>query len=141
MQRTVDKFGTISLVVNNAALNRRRTTPLASMEVWRGVMDVNLLASMNLTRLVIPFLIRHAVLSGAAAPLPATTGPAIVYINTNYCNSRQQVLPGIAPVRAHAAQKCALKRGPLPVCGVRCMLAARASSYVHPSHCGPPRST
>ncbi len=97
VERACARFGTLSCVVSNAAINRRKTTALASMDIWRSVMDTNLLAAMNLARATAPYLIRHAVLSAAALG-PAAESPALVFVNTNYANAKQQVLPGIAPV-------------------------------------------
>lgn len=96
VDRVAKHFGTLTLVVNNAGINRRKSSVLASMDVWRSVMETNLLAAMNLTRACLPYLIRHAVV---ASGVPSPTNPALVFINTNYANPRQQVLPGIAPVQ------------------------------------------
>lgn len=122
--RTASTFGTITLVVSNAAINRRKVTVLASMEIWKSVMDTNLIAAMNLARVSLPYLIRHAVLSGSSAGCPAATSPALVFVNTSYANVKQQVLPGIAPVRCPPLL--------LPVCGsVRGSLCVSMRVHAH----------
>lgn len=61
VESAVRTFGTLSLVVSNAGVNRRRNAALCagSGQVWEDVTAVNLLAAMHLTRLALPHLIRH----------------------------------------------------------------------------------
>lgn len=69
VERTVESFGTLSVVVSNAGVNRRRNAALCqdSGKVWEDVTAVNLLAGMHLTRVAAPHLMRHAHLSARPA--------------------------------------------------------------------------
>jgi len=91
VRKTVEKFGTVTVVVSNAGTNRRRVAALADMKTWRDVMDVDLLAAMNLTRLSLPFLIRHAKLT----KLPEK--PIVAFVSTRYAHHRGARMPGISP--------------------------------------------
>jgi NAD(P)-dependent dehydrogenase (short-subunit alcohol dehydrogenase family) len=104
VERTTTAWGTLSLVVNNAAMNRRKSSVLAGMDIWKSVVETNLIGAMCLTRNVLPHLVRHALISRAQG---SETSSAMVYINTMLAHHRNQVLPGIAPV---SAVSCAVVR-------------------------------
>jgi len=89
----VEQLGTLSVVVNNAGTNRRKSTALASIEVWEEVVQTNLLASMHLTSLTLPHLLRHAKHS-------ASKSSFLVFINSNYANPSAPTLPGTAVYNA-----------------------------------------
>ena len=89
--RTVEHFGTLTIVVSNAGTNRRRVAALADMKTWRDVLDVDLLAAMNLTRLSLPFLIRHAKLSALGDK------PIMAFVSTRYAHHKGARMPGISP--------------------------------------------
>ena len=89
-------WGTISVVVNNAGINRRRTMALSDVKVWRAIIETNLISSMLLSQLTLPHLIRHSLLSRANG---TNTGAALVFINSTSGNHKQPVVPGTAPVR------------------------------------------
>ena len=57
----------MSTVVFNAGINRRCVTALSEPEVWLRVVETNLISAANLTRLALPYLIRHSLFTRAAA--------------------------------------------------------------------------
>jgi len=91
VQKTVEHFGTVTLVVSNAGTNRRRVAALADLKTWKDVMDVDLLAAMNLTRLTLPYLMRHARMSKLGDK------PIVSYVSTRYAHHKGSRMPGIAP--------------------------------------------
>jgi 3-oxoacyl-[acyl-carrier protein] reductase len=69
--RTVDEFGRIDILVNNAAISRRSAVTRVTDEEWADVIRVNLTGPMFVTRAVVPVMKRHGggvilnVISGA----------------------------------------------------------------------------
>lgn len=90
----VSTWGTISAVVSNAGINRRRTTMLSDPSVWAQVINTNLTSSVNLTRLALPHLVRHSLLSLANG---TKTGASLIFMNSTSGNSKQTPTAGIAP--------------------------------------------
>jgi len=57
LDATVEKFGGVDIVVNNAGTNRRADEPhLLSDEAWRDVIDTNLTSMHNVTSLAFPLM-------------------------------------------------------------------------------------
>jgi 3-oxoacyl-[acyl-carrier protein] reductase len=54
VRETLDRFGRIDILVNNAALARSTRFPVLSVDEWRLAMEVNLTAPFRLTRAVFP---------------------------------------------------------------------------------------
>lgn len=82
--------GRLHVVVSNAGTNRRRVAALSDMQTWTDVMDVDLMAAMNLTRFTIPHLL-------ANAQLPQTQKPFVVFVSTRYAHPKGVRMPGISP--------------------------------------------
>lgn len=92
VQKAVEHFGTLTVVVSNAGTNRRRPAALSGMKVWNEVMNVDLLAAMNLTRLSLPWLLRHARLSQNKA-----VKPTMSFVSTGYAHPKGVRMPGLSP--------------------------------------------
>lgn len=54
VQRTLDRFGRIDILVNNAALARSTRLPDLTLDEWRTTMEVNLTAPFRLIKAVLP---------------------------------------------------------------------------------------
>lgn len=54
VQRTLDRFGRVDILVNNAALARSTRFPVLSAEEWREALEVNMTAPFLLTKAVLP---------------------------------------------------------------------------------------
>jgi NAD(P)-dependent dehydrogenase (short-subunit alcohol dehydrogenase family) len=54
VSRTLDRFGRVDILVNNAALARSTRFPDLSVEEWREALEVNLTAPFLLTKAVLP---------------------------------------------------------------------------------------
>jgi 3-oxoacyl-[acyl-carrier protein] reductase len=91
VRKTIEHFGTVTVVVSNAGTNRRRVAPLADIKTWKDIMDVDLIAAMNLTRLTLPYLIRHAKLS------KLDQKPLLAFVSTRYAHHKGSRMPGISP--------------------------------------------
>jgi NAD(P)-dependent dehydrogenase (short-subunit alcohol dehydrogenase family) len=88
----VRTFGTLSCVVSNAGTNRRRVAALADMKNWREVVEVDLLSAMNLTRLCLPYLLRHAKLTSPHSGRK----PSLVFVSTGYAHPKGIAMNGLA---------------------------------------------
>jgi len=89
VQTAVDTFGTLTCVVVNAGTNRRRVAALADMKSWREVVEVDQMAAMNLGRLSLPWLIRHA-------KQTKVLRPSLVFISTGYAHPKGVSMNGLA---------------------------------------------
>ncbi len=56
---TLDRFGRIDILVNNAALRRNTPLPELSLDEWREVMEVNLNGPFLCSRAAIPHMVRQ----------------------------------------------------------------------------------
>jgi 3-oxoacyl-[acyl-carrier protein] reductase len=54
--RVGDLWGSLNILVNNAGINRDRTLRKADPEVWRSVIDVDLMGVVHCTREALPYL-------------------------------------------------------------------------------------
>jgi len=93
VEQIFQSFGTLSVVISNAGTNRRKSSALADINVWEDVLRINLLSAMDITRLCLPHLLRHAKHSSDRSSY-------LVYINSNYASSRAPTLPGTAVYNA-----------------------------------------
>ena len=92
VERTVATFGTLSVVISNAGVNRRRNAALCqdSGKVWEDVTAVNLLAGMHLARVTAPHLMRHAHLSANPA------GTMVCFVNSHCTSLRCHTFGAVA---------------------------------------------
>jgi len=58
-QTTIDSFGRIDVLVNNAGINMRSSSLEMKLEDWQRVMDVNLNGTLHCCRAVLPHMIRQ----------------------------------------------------------------------------------
>src|SRR5260370_9536460 len=56
VRRTLERFGRVDILVNNAALARSTRFPDLSADEWRAALEVNLTAPFLLTRAVLPVM-------------------------------------------------------------------------------------
>jgi hypothetical protein len=52
----VESLGNINILINNAGVNRRRSSLVSSRDVWTQTMDINLSACMHATRVALPYM-------------------------------------------------------------------------------------
>eukprot|EP01104_Vermistella_antarctica_P013691 TRINITY_DN4186_c0_g1_i1.p1 TRINITY_DN4186_c0_g1~~TRINITY_DN4186_c0_g1_i1.p1 ORF type:complete len:418 (-),score=69.36 TRINITY_DN4186_c0_g1_i1:58-1311(-) len=88
VESTVAEFGTISAVISNAGINKRKSSALASIDIWEYVVQVNLVSAMHLTALTLPYLIRHSTRTRDPS------GSQLVFMNTILATGTTQSTPG-----------------------------------------------
>ena len=59
VRETVDRFGRVDILINNAAVARSTRFPELTAEEWRATVDVNLTVPFLFTKLVYPFMKEH----------------------------------------------------------------------------------
>lgn len=74
VERTLDRFGTIDFLVNNAGWGTKASVHKARVKDWEQTLRVNLLAPMILSRLVLPTLTARQ--SGAIVNISSISGRA-----------------------------------------------------------------
>ncbi len=72
VQATLDKFGQIDVLMNNAGINKLSPVWEMEDETWRLVIDVNLTGTFNCTRAVLPHMIERK--SGAIISMSSSAG-------------------------------------------------------------------
>ncbi len=59
IEKIVAEFGTIDILVNNAGINRDKTLLNMTPEEWYEVIEVNLTGTFNLTKAVLPYMLKR----------------------------------------------------------------------------------
>ena len=86
----IDKFGRIDVLVNNAGITRDGLIMRMKKEDFEAVIDVNLVGTFNVTRNVIPYMIKQR--SGRIISLSSVVGVAGNAGQTNYSASKAGVI-------------------------------------------------
>ena len=74
VERTLDRFGTIDFLINNAGWGTKANVPKARVKDWEQTLRVNLLAPMILSQLVLPTLTARQ--GGAVVNIASISGRA-----------------------------------------------------------------
>lgn len=85
VDRVIEKWGAINVLVNNAGIHES-----ADPESWDKTLDVNLRATMGLTRLALPYLEKAG--SGAVINIASIAGLMGVAGSAAYCASKHGVM-------------------------------------------------
>ena len=90
VKETIEKFGKIDVLVNNAGITRDGLIMRMKKEDFESVIDVNLVGTFNVTRNVIPHMIKQRV--GRIVNLASVVGVAGNAGQTNYSASKAGVI-------------------------------------------------
>lgn len=90
VKETIEKFGRIDVLVNNAGITRDGLIMRMKKEDFEAVIDINLTGTFNVTRNVIPYMIKQK--SGRIINLSSVVGVAGNAGQTNYSASKAGVI-------------------------------------------------
>ena len=90
IKETIEKFGKIDVLVNNAGITRDGLIMRMKKEDFESVIDVNLVGTFNVTRNVIPHMIKQR--AGRIVNLASVVGVAGNAGQTNYSASKAGVI-------------------------------------------------
>jgi len=89
VQECVKQLGNLNVLVNNAGVNRRRSTLSASSDVWDQIVDTNFRSAIQVTRAAVPYIAQN---DQEGAP------KAVMYISSSVV--LQSGMAGVAPYYA-----------------------------------------
>lgn len=90
VKETIEKFGRIDVLVNNAGITKDGLIMRMKKEDFESVIDVNLIGTFNVTRNVIPYMIKQR--SGRIISLSSVVGVAGNAGQTNYSASKAGII-------------------------------------------------
>lgn len=90
VQETVDIFGKVDILINNAGITRDRSFRKMTEEEWRRVIDVNLNSTFNMARSVVPFMIEQNY--GRIISISSIIGQTGAFGQTNYAASKAGII-------------------------------------------------
>ena len=90
VKETIEKFGRIDVLVNNAGITRDGLIMRMKKEDFEAVIDINLTGTFNVTRNVIPYMIKQR--AGRIINLSSVVGVAGNSGQTNYSASKAGVI-------------------------------------------------
>lgn len=90
VKKTLDEFGHIDVVVNNAGITRDKALVMMTLDDWRDVIEVNLGGVFNMSRAVITTLLKQK--SGCIINISSVSGLVGIPRQTNYCASKAGII-------------------------------------------------
>ena len=90
VKETIEKLGKIDVLVNNAGITKDGLIMRMKQEDFTGVIDVNLIGTFNVTRNVIPFMIKQK--SGRIINISSVVGVVGNAGQTNYSASKAGII-------------------------------------------------
>jgi len=103
VSKALKKFGRIDVLVNNAGITRDRTFVKMSKEEWDEVINVNLNGVFNVTKAVIPIMIRQG--SGTIINISSIVGEIGNFGQTNYSASKAALIGFTKSLAKEVARK------------------------------------
>jgi 3-oxoacyl-[acyl-carrier protein] reductase len=90
VKQVKDRFGAVDILVNNAGITRDKLAAMMSEKDWDDVIDTNLKGVFNITKPVIPLMIRQR--RGAVLNITSISGIVGMPGQTNYSSSKAGVI-------------------------------------------------
>jgi NADP-dependent 3-hydroxy acid dehydrogenase YdfG len=101
VDQVLAKFGAIDLLINNAGVSQRSLCKDTSFEVYRQMMDINVLGQIALTQAVLPSMLERG--SGHLAVTSSVAGKVGAPMRTGYCAAKHAVMGFFDALRTEVA--------------------------------------
>lgn len=98
VQRVLDTFGAIDLLVNNAGVSQRSLCKDTDMSVYQKLMDVDVMGQIALTKAVLPHMLERG--AGHLAVTSSVAGKVGAPMRTGYCAAKHAVMGFFDALRA-----------------------------------------
>ncbi|GGE53072.1 oxidoreductase [Halopseudomonas oceani] len=116
--------GRIDLLINNAGISQRSLALDTGLQVYRQLMEVDYLAPVALTQLLLPRLVEQG--SGQLAVVSSVAGKIGVPLRTGYCGAKHAVVGYFEALRAEVEQAYGIGVSIILPGSVRTAIAANA---------------
>ncbi len=101
--KTVELFGRIDVLVNNAGITADRTAAKMALEDWQRVLDVNLTGVFNATRAALPHMLNQRM--GAIVSVASVVGLAGNFGQANYAAAKAGIIGMTKSIAREVAAK------------------------------------
>jgi dehydrogenase/reductase SDR family member 7 len=101
--QVMERFGRIDMLINNAGISQRSRCVDTDMEVYRRLLEVNVIGQIALTKQVLPRMIEQR--SGHIAVTASVAGKVGAPFRTGYCAAKHAVMGFFDALRAEVAQQ------------------------------------
>lgn len=99
--RVREAFGAIDMLVNNAGMSQRSFCLDTELDVYRNMLEVNVLGQIALTQQVLPIMVEQG--SGHIAVTSSVAGKVGVPLRTGYCAAKHAVMGFFDALRTEVA--------------------------------------
>lgn len=103
LEAVIQRFGRIDMLVNNAGISQRSLCIETDMEVYRRLMEVDVLGQIAMTKQVLPLMYQQR--SGHIAVMASVAGKIGAPFRTGYCAAKHAVMGFFDALRAEVAQQ------------------------------------
>ena len=103
MDRVIERFGRVDTLINNAGISQRSRCVDTGMDVYRRLMEVDVLGQIALTKQVLPMMYQQG--SGHIVIMSSVAGKIGVPLRTGYCAAKHAVMGFFDALRAEVAQQ------------------------------------
>lgn len=123
-KKALDWHGGIDLLVNNAGISQRSLAVDTKFDVYRRIVDVDLLAPIALTQAVLPSMVERK--SGHIAAVSSVAGKVGAPLRTAYCAAKHGITGYFDALRAEVETAYNIRVSTIFPGSVRTMVAANA---------------
>jgi dehydrogenase/reductase SDR family protein 7 len=103
VEAVTGRFGRIDMLINNAGIGQRSLCVDTEMDVYRQIMEVDVLGQVALTRAVLPVMLEQG--DGHIAVTASVAGKVGVPYRTGYCAAKHAVMGFFDALRAEVAHR------------------------------------
>jgi len=98
-----DAFGQIDFLLNNAGISQRSLCLETGLDVYRKLLDIDVMGQIALTKAVLPYMVEQG--SGHISVTSSVAGKVGVKMRTGYCAAKHAVMGFFDALRAEVSDK------------------------------------